>query len=52
MVNAGHKASAAAVAVGYESAARFGREFKRFFGTSPVEEATRIRARLTVLAPR
>ena len=32
-------AAAAAVQVGYESASQFGREFKRFFGRSPVEEA-------------
>lgn len=48
MVNAGHNASTAAVAVGYESASQFGREFKRFFGRPPVEEAAEIRARLAV----
>lgn len=46
MVHAGHNASTAAVAVGYESASQFGREFKRLFGTSPAEEAAAIRARL------
>jgi AraC-like DNA-binding protein len=47
MVNEGHNASTAAVAVGYESASQFGREFKRFFGGSPAEEAAKLRARLT-----
>ena len=47
MVNAGHNASTAAVAVGYESASQFGREFKRFFGKPPAEETAEIRARLT-----
>jgi AraC-like DNA-binding protein len=46
MVNAGHNASTAALAVGYESASQFGREFKRFFGKPPVEEAAELRARL------
>ncbi len=32
-------AAAAAAEVGYASASQFGREFKRFFGRSPVEEA-------------
>jgi AraC-like DNA-binding protein len=34
--------------VGYDSASQFGREFKRFFGTSPAEEAANLRARLAV----
>ena len=46
MVNAGHNASTAAVAVGYESASQFGREFKRFFGKPPAEEVAHVRARL------
>jgi len=46
MVNAGHNASTAAVAVGYESASQFGREFKRFFGKPPAEEAAQLQARL------
>jgi AraC-like DNA-binding protein len=46
MVNAGHNASTAAAAVGYESASQFGREFKRFFGKPPAEEAAEVRARL------
>jgi AraC-like DNA-binding protein len=46
MVNEGHNASTAAAAVGYESPSQFGREFKRFFGDSPTEEATKLRERL------
>jgi AraC-like DNA-binding protein len=46
MVHAGHNASTAAAAVGYESPSQFGREFKRMFGASPTEEAEAIRARL------
>ena len=46
MAHAGHSASTAAAAVGYESASQFGREFKRCFGASPGEEAANIRARL------
>jgi AraC-like DNA-binding protein len=44
MVQDQHNASTAAVAVGYESASQFGREFKRFFGASPAEEAASLRA--------
>lgn len=50
MVNAGHNASTAAVAVGYESASQFGREFKRFFGKPPAEEAAHVQARLAAAA--
>ena len=46
MVHAGHNASTAAGAVGYESASQFGREFKRMFGASPAEETASIRSRL------
>src|SRR3954463_15484361 len=42
----GYNAGSAAHAVGYESASQFGREFKRLFGVTPVEEAERSRARL------
>jgi AraC-like DNA-binding protein len=42
----GYNASTAARAVGYESASQFSREFKRHFGTTPVEEAEHMRARL------
>jgi AraC-like DNA-binding protein len=37
-------AAAAADRVGYESASQFSREFKRFFGSSPIEESKRVRA--------
>jgi AraC-like DNA-binding protein len=44
IVNEGAGAAVAANAVGYESASQFSREFKRFFGASPSEEARRMRA--------
>ncbi len=44
----GYNAGSAARAVGYESASQFGREFKRLFGVTPLEEAERTRARLAV----
>lgn len=43
-------AQAASAQVGYESASQFSREFKRFFGRSPREEAEAMR-RLLALAP-
>ena len=43
MVHDGLKASAAAMQVGYESASQFSREFKRYFGTTPGEDAARLR---------
>lgn len=43
MVHDGMKASAAAMRVGYESASQFSREFKRYFGITPGEDAARIR---------
>lgn len=43
MLHEGLKASAAAMRVGYESASQFSREFKRYFGVTPGEEATRMR---------
>ncbi|POP43570.1 AraC family transcriptional regulator [Superficieibacter electus] len=43
MVHDGMKASAAAMRVGYESASQFSREFKRYFGLTPGEDAARIR---------
>src|SRR4051794_11809511 len=46
MTHDGYNAGSAARAVGYESASQFGREFKRLFGMTPVEEAERTRARL------
>ena len=42
----GYNAGPAAHAVGYESASRFGREFKRLFGVTRVEDVERTRARL------
>ncbi|WP_316149614.1 AraC family transcriptional regulator [Cupriavidus sp. BIC8F] len=39
MIQGGQNAALAASNVGYESASQFSREFKRFFGRSPVEEA-------------
>src|SRR3954447_5550507 len=42
----GFNVGTAARSVGYESASQFGREFKRLFGVTPVEEAERTRARL------
>lgn len=50
MVNDGANAAEAAHRVGYESASQFSREFKRFFGDTPAEEAARLRANLVVLA--
>ncbi|MBV8041841.1 AraC family transcriptional regulator [Pluralibacter sp.] len=44
MVHDGLKASTAAMKVGYESASQFSREFKRYFGMTPGEDAARIRA--------
>jgi AraC-like DNA-binding protein len=44
----GYNAGSAARAVGYESASQFGREFKRLFGVTPLEEVERTRARLVV----
>lgn len=38
MIQEGQNASVAASNVGYESASQFSREFKRFFGRSPMEE--------------
>ena len=44
MLHDGLKASVAAMKVGYESASQFSREFKRFFGVTPGEEISRMRA--------
>ncbi len=44
MILDGRTASAAAFAVGYESAAQFNREYKRQFGTSPAQDAKNMRA--------
>lgn len=45
----GYNAGEAAHAVGYESASQFGREFKRLFGLTPVEDAEQSRTRLAVV---
>lgn len=44
--HAGHNASTAAGAVGYESGSQFGPEFKRICGASPTEETASIRSGL------
>lgn len=46
MAHDGYNAGTAARAVGYESPSQFSREFKRLFGSTPVEEAEQTRARL------
>jgi len=43
MIQDGLNASAAAGKVGYESASQFSREFKRYFGNSPADEAAKLR---------
>ncbi|MCG1039296.1 MULTISPECIES: AraC family transcriptional regulator [Burkholderiaceae] len=44
MIRDGLTAASASARVGYESPSQFSREFKRFFGRSPVEEARDMRA--------
>lgn len=44
-------AAGAAARVGYESASQFNREFKRFFGRSPREEAREMRSTFALIAP-
>jgi AraC-like DNA-binding protein len=51
MVHEGLRAGMAAERVGYESSSQFSREFKRLFGTSPVEETARVRRVLGVAEP-
>jgi AraC-like DNA-binding protein len=46
MAHDGYNASTAARAVGYESPSQFSREFKRLFGSTPLEEAEQTRSRL------
>jgi AraC-like DNA-binding protein len=43
MIQDGLNAVDAAVKVGYESASQFSREFKRYFGRTPLDEAVRMR---------
>jgi AraC-like DNA-binding protein len=42
MLQEGAKAGVAASRVGYESASQFSREFKRYFGATPVDEVARL----------
>jgi AraC-like DNA-binding protein len=49
MVQDGVSASVASARVGYESASQFSREFKRFFGRSPIEEAAQMKNALVVM---
>ena len=44
MIRDGVTAAAASARVGYESPSQFSREFKRFFGRTPVEEVRDLRA--------
>lgn len=44
MIRNGVTAASAAASVGYESPSQFSREFKRFFGRPPAEEARQMRA--------
>jgi AraC-like DNA-binding protein len=48
MAHDGYNAGRAASHVGYESASQFGREFKRLFGLSPIQDAANLRQRLTI----
>ena len=43
MLHDGIKAGAAAARVGYESNSQFSREYKRFFGSTPTDQASRFR---------
>jgi AraC-like DNA-binding protein len=43
MIHDGINAGTAAGSVGYESPSQFSREFKRFFGNSPMDEAVKMR---------
>src|SRR6266404_2212203 len=51
IMHEGLGAAIAADRVGYESASQFSREFKRFFGSRPMEESKRVREILAVAAP-
>jgi len=51
MVQEGTGAGVAAGRVGYESTSQFSREFKRFFGATPLEETCRVRAMLGLDSP-
>lgn len=47
MAQDGLSASTAASKVGYESASQFSREFKRYFGSTPADEASKMRVFLS-----
>ncbi|MES2071816.1 MAG: AraC family transcriptional regulator [Pseudomonadota bacterium] len=49
MIQDGLSAATAATRVGYESSSQFSREFKRFFGRTPVEEATQMKNSLALM---
>ncbi|WP_082055076.1 AraC family transcriptional regulator [Cupriavidus basilensis] len=51
MIRDNATAAVAAARVGYESASQFNREFKRFFGRSPREEARELRTAFSLLPP-
>jgi AraC-like DNA-binding protein len=51
MVHEGLRAGLAAERVGYESSSQFSREFKRLFGSTPIEETDRVRRMLGVAEP-
>jgi AraC-like DNA-binding protein len=46
MTHDGCNAGTAAARVGYESSSQFGREYKRLFGISPIQDAATVRKRL------
>jgi len=48
MAQDGFNASTANSKVGYESASQFSREFKRFFGSTPADEASKMRTLLSI----
>jgi AraC-like DNA-binding protein len=52
MARNGLPASVASAAVGYESASQFGREFKRQFGLTPMEEMARMQNSFALPPPR
>ncbi|HTI18363.1 MAG TPA: AraC family transcriptional regulator, partial [Trinickia sp.] len=51
MIRDGLTAASASARVGYESPSQFSREFKRFFGRSPVDEARDMRASFALSPP-
>lgn len=51
IVQEGISAAMAAMRVGYESSSQFSREFKRFFGATPQDEAGRVRDMLGLDTP-